>query len=377
MLGSINAGGTVIRHSEYIADIVSPGTNGFIAQQPFVLNIGNSQSFPWGATIGGLFEQFKFKRVVYEYRTLCTEVATGANPAMGAVIMGTKYDSLDPGFSSKIEMENYEYTQSCKPSCSMFHAVNCKAITGGKLFVRDSSIFNSNRGDLRLYDLGNFTIATNNLQADAGVALGELWVHYEVVLYKPVLIANNAVAFDQFTSTTVVTADKFKNAASNGRNTLGGGIGGTQLTSNTAFISDVAQNPAISILGANDGVPGNYYLFPPNISTGKYLVCISWSGAAATPGLHVVKPFTTQKVGGAAGFSKYAPTFVPTWKNFDASTNFQIEYTAALANQTGSGIQFVLDINGPNAGFSVSADTVITGTNMKMLIVSLPETFTV
>lgn len=356
MLGAIRAGGTIVRHSEYIADLISPGPAGFNASSPFVINAQNSDLFPWGHTIAGCFEQYKFKRMVIEYRTLCTEAATGSNPAMGSVLMGTKYDALDPNFTSKQEMANYEYSTSSKPSQSQYHSINCKALTGGKLFCRDGSAQSSANADRRLYDLGNFTIATVGLQASAGTGIGEIWVHYEVVLYKPVLIIENAVDIDWFVFTGATIGSKFGSSnVPNSGNTLGGSIPSSSLAqgNNTAPVANsvYTANGAAAITCNSS----SWYRFPPTISAGKFLVRYQFSGTfAMTPGIVSVIGGTTVPSG---------PGTVNTWNSYYAPTvgapvyggavgsgaNYAAGFTNGLINSLNYSYETIVKLNGPGA----------------------------
>lgn len=374
ILGSIRAGGVVVRHSEYITDVISPGQAGFFASKPFVLNGGNSDTLPWGNAIAQCFEQYKFRRMVFEFRTLCTEVATGANPAMGAIIMGTKYDAIEPNFRSKQEMENYEYTSSCKPSCTMYHTINTKAITGGKLFVRDFNAQSAIDNDRRFYDLGNFTIATANLQAQAGVALGELWVHYEMVLYKPILIPEVQTDVDWFSN--LITANQLLGAKFGGNqvvdgvnvmqksswSNMGGTIGTVALPpgDNTAPL----PNRSYVRVGGGAGITAavaSHYLFPPNLTTGRYLVYFHVGGTAAIVTNPTITAFTTVPSGpivGSVANSYFAPIIVPFGPPPVASLNIP-GYTHNLAGQTNMSVSFIIELKGPGAGFAIDTSSVI------------------
>lgn len=375
ILGSIRAGGVVVRHSEYITDIISPGQSGFFASKPFVLNGGNSDTLPWGNAIAQCFEQYKFRRMIFEFRTLCTEVATGQNPAMGAIIMGTKYDAIEPNFKSKQEMENYEYTSSCKPSCTMYHTINTKAITGGKLFVRDFNAQSAVDNDRRFYDLGNFTIATANLQAQNGVALGELWVHYEMVLYKPILIPEVQTDIDWFQQ--AATANQtlvFKlggTATVDGQlviprspwANLGGTIGTVALPTGDNTVPLPGRCYTAPGTAAGVAAIRNHYLFPPNLTSGKFLVTFHVAGTAITASGNTnmgITGFTTVPSGpiaGATHTSYFAPVIVPYGPTGNAT--HVPGYTQTVANQTNMIQNFIIELKGPGAGFFFDTTSVI------------------
>jgi len=119
---------------------------------------------------------------VYEFKSTSADALNSTNTALGAVIMSTEYDLAKSPFTTKMQMENYEFTSSCKPSCSMLHPIECDPAQTPipTQYVRNS---NSTVYDKRLTDLGLFQIATYGMQAAA--VIGELWVTYEIELLKP------------------------------------------------------------------------------------------------------------------------------------------------------------------------------------------------
>lgn len=180
---SMNRGSVIVRHREYVADI--GGTINF-TNRNFALNPGLNGTFPWLSQVAAAFEQYRFRGLIWEFRSTSADSVINAQPnvGMGTVIMATQYNSLDPGFTNKIEMENYEYANSCKPACSFIHPVECALhqTPNTPLYIRTGGI--PTQSDERLYDMGNFNIATSGLAADGGV-IGELWVTFEIELFKP------------------------------------------------------------------------------------------------------------------------------------------------------------------------------------------------
>jgi hypothetical protein len=186
IVNSIDNGGMIVRHREYLQDINSTTV---FTNQSFDLNPGLVATFPWLSQLAVGFEQYKFRGLVFEFKSLSSDsIVTSSNGALGAVIMATQYNALNANFPDKKTMENYEFANSDKPSRSFFHPVECKAslTTVTNLYVRSSAV--PSNADQRLYDLGNFQIATVGMQSATGV-LGELWCTYEIELYKPKLVA--------------------------------------------------------------------------------------------------------------------------------------------------------------------------------------------
>lgn len=182
---------TVITHREFIQDIRSSEN---FASTSFRINPAIPDTFPWLSQVADAYEQYVVQGMIFEFKTTSATAIGSTNTALGTVIMATQYNSLAPEFINKQQMESYEFAQSSVPCNSIMHAIECDpAQTQGQgLFNMWNP--NDDTGDLRLYDLGRFTIATQGSQAAATV--GELWVTYKICLLKPRLHASqNLSAF--------------------------------------------------------------------------------------------------------------------------------------------------------------------------------------
>jgi len=133
------------------------------------------------------FEEYRARGICFHYKSTSAEYSSATGSALGTVSLATNYNVLNPAFSSKQVMENYEGCTSTKPSKNMNHFVEVKRkdtpIT--PQYIRTGPV--PAGGDQRLYDLGVFQIATNGMQAAATnlAVVGELWVSYEFDLLKP------------------------------------------------------------------------------------------------------------------------------------------------------------------------------------------------
>lgn len=176
-----------VRHREYLGDILTSNTIGAFRRQDFPINPGMAVSFPWLSQVcGATFQQYRINGMVYEFRTMSSDSLNSTNTALGSVIMATEYDSTDTVFTNKGEMENTEFGVSCKPSCNMIHAIECdrRQTSVSEQYIRFSAP--PPNSDIRMYDLGRFSIATSGFQA-ANVNIGELWCTYDITLFKAVL----------------------------------------------------------------------------------------------------------------------------------------------------------------------------------------------
>ncbi len=171
----------IVCHREYLGDIT--GTAAF-NNTSYPLNPGLFTTFPWLASVAQNYQQYRLHGIVFEFRSLITDFVTSGAP--GVVIMSTNYNADSPVYNSKQEMENAEYAVATKPTVNLMHGIECNTnqTVLNELYVRSGNV--PANQDLRLYDLGNFQIAT---QGNPTQLLGELWVSYCVEFFKPVLPA--------------------------------------------------------------------------------------------------------------------------------------------------------------------------------------------
>lgn len=179
---SSNLNGSIrVCHREYLTDILS--TTDF-NRLIFSINPAMPSTFPWLSKIAQNFEQYQMNGLIFEFKTGSSDALNSTNTALGYVVMATEYNSLAPGYQNKLEMENALFATSTKPSLSTIHAVECAPNQSplNVLYTR-TGFENISASDIRLYDLGQFNIATVGMQA-IGANIGELHVSYDCTLYK-------------------------------------------------------------------------------------------------------------------------------------------------------------------------------------------------
>jgi len=251
VVNSMNKGSVIVRHREYICDIAA--TTAFTVRS-FPINPGLPQTFPWLSQIAASFEQFRMRGCLFEFLSTSSDalLSTSTSTALGTVNMATQYDVAHPDFPDKRSMLNHEFANSSKPSCTFIHPIECKKsrTTISELYTRDGEV--PDGSDPHLYDLGNFQIATEGMQASGGV-LGELWVTYEVELFKQQF---NILSYcDHFSFTDVSSNTWTKLPVTSQSGNLGG------------YIPNSHQ-----------------YSFPGDISSGQFMITYICVGGSASLG---------------------------------------------------------------------------------------------
>lgn len=245
------SGGVQIAHREYIEDIYS--STDFL-NRSYNINPAIGGTFPWLSNIAVNFEQYHIRGMIFEFKTGSSDALNSVNTALGYVVMTTEYNSLALPYTNKQQMENSQFCVSTKPSKSVIHPIECAPFQtpSQPLYTR---LANGNfvaEGDKRLYDLGNFQLATVGMQ-QAGVNLGELWVSYIIDFYKPVL--GSGLAFD----------------ARNSHYNL----------KNVVSANNLLAEPVVVFDTLGGSFDQNTYIFPPN-AVGKYQVTYSIAGAESS-----------------------------------------------------------------------------------------------
>lgn len=233
--------------------IVSTFTN-----QSIQINPGLSQMGPFVSQIAKCFSLYEYEGCIFQYKPTSGEFGANASNQLGKVIMATQYDPDQAAFVSAVEMENYDYSTSCKPSCGMHHGVETHPSQRGTkmLYVRtDNDLIVK---DKVLTDLGTFQIATEGITVPANSVsiIGELWVTYKVRFSRAkIALPGNLFYSARLTGngTTITAVNVLSNSTISGM-----GIGPASSSSTNLVVT-----------------------FPTTIRTGKFLIVHYIAGAAA------------------------------------------------------------------------------------------------
>jgi hypothetical protein len=260
-----------IQHREFLADIT--GSTAFNISAAYPINPGMNQTFPWLAAIAANYEEYELLGLVFEFRSTSGSAISSSSAALGTVIMATDYDVLDAAFVNKAEMESYQYAVSTVPFKNIMHPVECAPRKNvlERLYTRTGAIA---PGDLRFHDVGNFFIATSGMQS--AYQVGELWVSYDVQLYKPRIDPNNPIGDLNYYSHINEGAAGTATAA----HPLGttGGVLSSRSDLPGVFVSTTAPTTTIIL-----SMPGNYLI------NAQWYTSAGNIGAAATfsPGTNI------------------------------------------------------------------------------------------
>lgn len=284
-----------IKHREFLGDILSSNTPAAFRLQSFPINPGLASSFPWLSQVcGSTWQQYRVNGMVFEFRSMSADALNSTNTALGSVVMATDYDSADALFVSKADMENTEFGVSAKPSSCMLHGIECarSQTSVNEQYIRFSAVPSGK--DVRLYDLGNFQIATVGFQG-ASVNAGELWVSYDISLFKTKGSPPGGVmGFSNISITNATTASPLGASAAGftiaagGQDTIGltwvtgnivsfpvGPIGTTyQLTYNYSAASAALTLPTITAGGGMTILAG--FKAPAAAETATKGMCSTW-----------------------------------------------------------------------------------------------------
>lgn len=315
VVNSSDKGGVVVRHREFITDIAA--TSAFTLQS-FLIQPGLASTFPWLSSMANSFEQYRLRGVLFEFNSTSSDalLSTATSTALGSVIMMTEYDVADEPPTSKREMLNAMFGNSRKPSETFIHPVECKKqLSPLTMLYTRGAIAPPANFDQRLYDFARFNIATEGMQASGGI-VGELWVTYEVELYKQQFAFFGLT--DHIRLNAITIARPFGTVIGNAI-ASGSTLGGT-------FTSD-----------------GLHYDFPPEVSSGKWL----WS--------YVIVGTTTAIV----NLPTVTFTNCVNYAILTADTLGFVNAPEPAATSATNAVTGIVRVTGQNARISFAADGVV------------------
>lgn len=344
-------GRVIVRHAEYIADV--PAAQGF-ALATFPLNPGMSLTFPWLSRVAQNFEEWVPRGIFFEFKSTSSDavVSTNTNSSLGQIAMATQYNSVDTNFVNNQQLLNYENANTEKPSKNFRHYIECKRSQTvlDEMYVRTGPI--PPNADLRMYDLGKTSVSSSNNQSASPVALGQLWISYEIELRKPKIplesvskFAGISIAATAFPNTTITAAKPFG-------------------TSDTKNVQDVQyqQRGGLPDAWVSGSSTQNYGLFSLGAFAAGYYKIIIVSPIQATTGTQ-----GSVTVNALSGGGVVAP--------FGGLSAFPLPTSTLAQNIVGA---FTVNVTGPNNLFTITCSGNWGGGNtvsgMTFIAIEAPDT---
>lgn len=170
-----------ISNVEYIRDVRAFGDVNFKLTE-FEVNAANPAVFPWLSSVARLYTKYRFKQLLFEYRSTSTDYA--ATTALGSIVFAPQYNIDASSFTTKQQMEAASNAVSFKPSNNSMCGIECAAEDNN---LKWYMVRSPAATPTMFTDPLAFAYAIVGSSAAAGVGLGELWVHYTVDLLEPVL----------------------------------------------------------------------------------------------------------------------------------------------------------------------------------------------
>lgn len=191
--GADRTGDIYIQQTEFIGNLTatksSAGSSDF-KMETYEINPGNKTLFPFLSQIAQNYELYEWVGLMVAFKPTTGE--GGESNQLGKVVITTNYDPNCRDFANSLEMQNYDYASSGKPSQTIIHGI--ETAPGSRatrmLYVRDEL---ESSKDKEFTDVGKLFVATEGIhiaQGGSNVILGELHVTYKIRLSRAKLYAH-------------------------------------------------------------------------------------------------------------------------------------------------------------------------------------------
>lgn len=315
---------TRFTHREYLGDVYS--TTSAFAKIDFSVNPGMNEVFPWASRSLVNYEQYALQGAMFCIETEGSDYAAG--PGLGWFACGTSYDVTEPVFTSKKEMFQNQFTSACKISKNLVHWIECNpdVLVMPKKFVRAGAV--PAGSDVHLYDHCRTTLAVGG-QATGGVAIGELWITYDLVAMFPRSDESNLSAqlYSQYFTAvgTVSAAVPF-------------GSGWTAATRNTFPLA----------------LNGNSFTIPDNMPAGTYTCTLEWFGTAQ------VAAYAVPAVTSATKMTQVTSFTAGTGGGTQGPTGMMRRYTLTTTGENGAifGVDTSTWVGPTNCGIFITLEQI-------------------
>lgn len=189
--------GVVMTHKELLGNLITSGTALAYNTKVYVINAGNSGTFPWLNTLASNFDKYRFTSLKFH---LISNQPTTTGGRMG---IGFDFDSTDVAPADRSEF----FSLTRHAECSPWDSVTLLIPVDGK----DRFVNSHTTTDSKLIDFGQVILMSSDV-ANAGTSLvstniADILVEYTVELLEPqqaiyntmIVSAVNQPSFDLFT----------------------------------------------------------------------------------------------------------------------------------------------------------------------------------
>lgn len=160
--------GVTITHRSFLQPVTNASTFNAVS---IPCNPGLSGSFPWLGKLARRYEQYRFKKLRYEFRSVVGSTQTGV------IMMSFDYDAADAAPTTKAEQA--QTIPNSETNVWMNNDLRVKPDSGWK-FIRSGTL--TSNLDVKTYDMGNMWLSSAYGNNTVG---GELYVEYTVELRRP------------------------------------------------------------------------------------------------------------------------------------------------------------------------------------------------
>jgi hypothetical protein len=172
--------GLIAKHRDYIGDVFTGAVAGGFSIITIPVNPGLSYFTPYLANIAQNFEEYRVRGMVFEFISTTSPYTTGNT--LGSVILAAEYNSANPAFTSKPQMENSDFAISVRFDEKAMYGIECSSNVQNSYYVRSG---NSSL-PLTTTDLCTMYVATQpGSNFPVNTTIGELWVSYDIEFMRP------------------------------------------------------------------------------------------------------------------------------------------------------------------------------------------------
>jgi len=174
-----------VKKREYLGQVLAGANPDDFQQIQYRLQATDPATFPWMATIGELFTEWRLIGGIFSFETTSSNYSSSVG--LGTIAMATQYNSNMLPYADMDSVLQSAFHTRGNPSENLIHGIECdpKLQASERLFTRRPGA----SGPPNLYDHGVVTVATQGLDSGiaAGTSMGRIYFTYDIELSLPEL----------------------------------------------------------------------------------------------------------------------------------------------------------------------------------------------